>query len=138
MTALVAGLVVGVFAPEPSFAEPAPAHVYTPGDGGPRVSAVPLGGGAGGRVPWKFTVAFRCEDQTVDGSRPTPTPRGSRRPGALDRRGGRAAVRPTGAASARSRTARIGSSRRHATDSTHMATDMRRDDVAVPIFGAKT
>jgi hypothetical protein len=29
------------------------------------VSAVPLGGGL---APWKFTVSFRCEGQTVDGS----------------------------------------------------------------------
>jgi hypothetical protein len=68
MTALIAGLVVGVFALPPNFVEPAPALVYTPDASGPRVSAVPLGGGAGGRAPWKFTVSFRCEDQTVDGS----------------------------------------------------------------------
>jgi hypothetical protein len=29
---------------------------------------VPLGGGSSGRVPWKLTVSFRCDDQTVDGS----------------------------------------------------------------------
>ena len=68
MTALVAGLVVGALALPPAIAQPAPALVYTPGATGPRVSAVPLGGRSGGRVPWKFTVSFRCQDQTVDGS----------------------------------------------------------------------
>ena len=68
MTALVAGLVVGALALPPAFAEPASPLVYTPGARGPRVSAVSLGDSSGGRVPWKFTVSFRCEDQTVDGS----------------------------------------------------------------------
>ena len=35
MTALIAGLVVGVFALPPSFVKPAPALVYTPGATGP-------------------------------------------------------------------------------------------------------
>jgi hypothetical protein len=61
----VAGLLVGALALPPAFAEPAPPLVYAPVATGPRVSAVPLGGG---RAPWKLTVSFRCEDQTVDGS----------------------------------------------------------------------
>jgi outer membrane protein assembly factor BamB len=70
MTALVAALLSSVLAVPgaPVFAEPAAPLVYTPAPTGPRVSAVPLGGGAGGRVPWKVTVSFRCQGQTVDGS----------------------------------------------------------------------
>jgi uncharacterized lipoprotein NlpE involved in copper resistance len=42
--------------------------VYTPAGSGASVTAVPLGGGSAGRVPWKLTVSFRCDDQIVDGS----------------------------------------------------------------------
>jgi hypothetical protein len=78
MTALAAALVVGALALPPASAEPAPALVYTPGATGPRLSAVPLGGGSGGRAPWKFTLSFRCDDQTVDGSFSTRVDRDGR------------------------------------------------------------
>jgi hypothetical protein len=68
MTAFAAGLVAVALALPPAMADPGPALVYAPSGSGPRVTAVPLGGGSNGRAPWKLTVSFRCEDQTVDGS----------------------------------------------------------------------
>jgi PQQ-like domain len=67
LTTLLAGLVAAALA-LPTTAVPPPAVVYVPTGSGPSVTAVPLGGGSGGRAPWKITVSFRCEDQTVDGS----------------------------------------------------------------------
>jgi outer membrane protein assembly factor BamB len=68
MTALVAVVTAAALARPPAVADPGPPLVYAPTGNGPRVTAVPLGGGASGRAPWKLTLSFRCEDQTVDGS----------------------------------------------------------------------
>jgi outer membrane protein assembly factor BamB len=68
MTTLVVGLVVWALALPSAAAAPSPPLVYTPAGGGPSVTAVPLGGASAGRAPWKVTVSFRCDDQTVDGS----------------------------------------------------------------------
>ena len=63
---MVAGIVAAAAALTHAFGEPGPSVVYTPTGSGPRVTAVPLGAGSGGRGPWKLTVSFRCEGQTVD------------------------------------------------------------------------
>jgi hypothetical protein len=69
MIALLGSLLVWAFAITPvSAAAASPPVVYAPADSGPSVTAVPLGGGSSGRAPWKVTVSFRCDDQTVDGS----------------------------------------------------------------------
>jgi hypothetical protein len=68
MTALVAVVTAAALARPPAVADPGPPLVYAPTGNGPRVTAVPLGGPSSGRSPWKLTLSFRCEDQTVDGS----------------------------------------------------------------------